>query len=227
MASINASARRVQRMKRCDGTNLSSRAYNGMLCGTLLYGLVINFVLCFFVGDITTVVNPIVFLIVYFVCCMIGTLMSAKSDNPVISFIGYNLVVVPVGLVVSMAVQKYGGLSSQVVVTAFLITMCITAMMTLLGIANPGFCCKIGGLLFAGLLGLIIAEIIIMLLGMDNLIISWFAAIIFSLYIAYDIYRSQCYPPTVDNAIDSAFDIYLDIANLFLRIMSILGKNND
>lgn len=227
MASINMAARRAQRMKNYEGANLSSRAYNGVLCGTLLYGLVINFILCLVVGDITTVINPAAFLIAYVICCIVGCVMSAKSHNPVMSFIGYNLVVVPVGLVISMAVQEYGGISSQTVIMAFLITMCITAAMTFLGIAKPEFCSKLGGLLFAGLLGLIIAELFIMLLGMDNLVTSWFAAGIFSLYIAYDVYRSQSYPPTVNNAIDSALDIYLDVANLFMRIMRILGKSDD
>ncbi len=47
------------------------------------------------------------------------------------------------------------------------------------------------------------------------------------MYIGYDIYRSQQYPKTLDNAVDSALDIYMDIANLFIRILSILGKRND
>jgi FtsH-binding integral membrane protein len=31
----------------------------------------------------------------------------------------------------------------------------------------------------------------------------------------------------VDNAIDSAADIYLDIVNLFMKILEIMGKRND
>ena len=54
---------------------------------------------------------------------------------------------------------------------------------------------------------------------------DWIAAGLFSLYIGYDIYRSQQYPKTLDNAVDSALDIYMDIANLFMRILSILGDS--
>ena len=32
------------------------------------------------------------------------------------------------------------------------------------------------------------------------------------------------YPKTLDNAVDSALDIYLDVINLFLRILRILGS---
>lgn len=54
------------------------------------------------------------------------------------------------------------------------------------------------------------------------------AAAIFSLYIGYDWVKAQMYVKTVDNAVDSALDIYLDIINLFLQLLRILGsKNND
>ena len=59
------------------------------------------------------------------------------------------------------------------------------------------------------------------------LIVSWFAAIIFSLYIGYDFLKANELRYTVDNAVDSAVDIYLDIINLFLRILEILGSRRD
>ena len=49
---------------------------------------------------------------------------------------------------------------------------------------------------------------------------------IFSLYIGYDYQRAQFYPPTVDNAVDCALDIYLDIINLFLDILRILARSS-
>ena len=56
---------------------------------------------------------------------------------------------------------------------------------------------------------------------------DWIAAGLFSLYIGYDVYRSQQFAKTVDNAVDCALDIYLDIANLFIRLLSIMGKKRD
>ncbi|MCR5192464.1 MAG: Bax inhibitor-1 family protein, partial [Bacteroidales bacterium] len=47
---------------------------------------------------------------------------------------------------------------------------------------------------------------------------------LFSGYIGYDVAKSQAYPKTLDNAVDSALDIYLDIINLFIRLLSILGR---
>ena len=51
--------------------------------------------------------------------------------------------------------------------------------------------------------------------------------VIFALYIGYDWVKAQQYVHTLDNAVDSALDIYMDIINLFLRVLMILGRNND
>ena len=57
-------------------------------------------------------------------------------------------------------------------------------------------------------------------------IIDYAVALIFCGYIGLDWCRAQQYPKTLDNAIDSAADIYLDIVNLFIRILSITGKRS-
>ena len=49
---------------------------------------------------------------------------------------------------------------------------------------------------------------------------------IFSLYIGYDWYRAQAYPKTLDNAVDSAIDLYIDIVNLFLRILALMSRDD-
>ena len=60
--------------------------------------------------------------------------------------------------------------------------------------------------------------------GAGELIFLWVGAGIFTLYIGYDWYKAQAYPKTLDNAVDSALDLYLDIINLFLKILRILAK---
>ena len=80
--------------------------------------------------------------------------------------------------------------------------------------------------LFVALIALVIASIIEMFLRSNLLIVSYIAALIFSLYIGYDIYRAQRTEPTLDKAIDSALSVYLDIINLFMRILSITGSKN-
>ena len=136
------------------------------------------------------------------------------------------MIVVPMGLILSVVVQAYGGVSSAVVMQAFLYTGIITGIMILLSIAFPKFFSKIGGMLLGCLIGMIIAYIVVWLLHIDTIIIAYFGAVLFSLYIGYDIWRSQQLPHTVGNAVASACEIYVDIVNLFLRLLEILGHSS-
>ena len=203
---------------------VSDRIYNLTLGATVLWGVAMNVVLCAFCGDFVASVNPFIFLIAYFALAFGGQVISYKSKSPVVSFIGYNMVVVPVGLVVASVVSYYGGIGAEEVGLAFLFTAIITGCMISLSIIYPNFFSRIGGLLFAGLIGLVLSGIVMTFLGIDSYIYSWIGAVIFSLYIGYDYYFAQRYIKTVDNAVDSAISIYLDITNLFLHLLRILGR---
>ena len=74
---------------------------------------------------------------------------------------------------------------------------------------------------------MLILEIVLLLLGKDQVVTDWIVAGVFSLYIGFDVWRSQQFPKTVDNAVDCALDIYLDLANLFIRLLSILARKDD
>ena len=201
---------------------IDRQKYNMIMGGIVIYGLVINYILCKTVPNVYEFINPLLFLILYIGLAFGGTMISARSGNPIVSFIGYNMVVVPSGLVVSMAVQVYGGLESDIVSQAFLYTFCITGIMIASSMLMPSVFETIGRYLFMGLIAVLVGSIIGIFFGGLNSF-AWFGALIFSLYIGYDFYRAQQYTPTLDNAVDCALDIYLDIINLFLRILRILG----
>ena len=97
--------------------------------------------------------------------------------------------------------------------------------MIVLSIAFPDFFSGLGKILFGSLIGLIVAGLISMFLfpGAYTLV-TWIGAAIFALYIGYDYWRAQQYAKTIDNAVDSAVAIYLDIINLFLKILRVLGS---
>ena len=228
MSSFTESRKQERLMKYVIGEEISERSYNLVMGLTIAYGLIVNVFMCAFCTDFAMDVigsNYFMFLILYFGCCIAGTLISQKSDSPVISFLGYNLIVVPMGLIVAVAVKAYGGLGSAVVIQAFLYTLIIAFCMVGLSISFPNFFSKLGGVLAACLIGMIITEVIMLILGIHQEIFAWIGAVIFSLYIGYDYWKSQEYPKTVDNAVDSAIDIYVDIIALFLRILEILGNN--
>ena len=206
---------------------ISARAYNGILLGVLVWGLLINVVLCYTVGDVFRYVNPVVFLIGYAVLAFAGIFIAGRSHKPLVSFLGYNMVVIPFGLVLSITVEAYGGVDSAIVTYAFLYTLVVTLGMTGAALAFPQLFSKLGGALAGVLLGLILCEVLLLLFRIPQSVSDWLVAGLFSLYIGYDVYRSQQFAKTVDNAVDCALDIYMDIANLFIRILRIMGKKKD
>lgn len=56
---------------------------------------------------------------------------------------------------------------------------------------------------------------------------DWIVAVIFCGYIGYDWEKANRMPKPVDNAVDGAAAIYMDIINLFMRILRIFGRSKD
>ena len=204
---------------------ISARSYNASIGGVLLYGILVNIGICYAVKDALLYVNPFVVFIGYAACCLCGILISSKSKSAVVSFLGYNLVVVPLGLVISGAVYLYAQADPSIVIQAFVITLLITGFMVAFSVYKPDLFEKIGGVLLGCLGGLIIAELILLIFHVNQVATAWIGAVLFSFYIGYDFHKAQAYPKTLDNAVDSALDIYLDVINLFLRILQILASN--
>ena len=232
MSSLSLSTNHEERVEQRSAANsvgqiVSDRTYNMVLGLTVLWGLGINAIMCATMGNFALSMNPIAFTIFYFICCFAGLFIAYKSNNPLISFVGYNMVVIPLGLELACLVAAVGGINTDIVMYAFVDTLLITGIMVIASLAFPNFFSKIGGILFAGLIGLLIVSLITMLLGGGGMWISVISAVLFSLYIGYDYWRSQQYAKTIDNAVDSAIDIYMDIALLFIQLVQIFANNND
>lgn len=209
---------------------ISSEMYNLIIGGVLLYGFIINAIMTALFGDSIVrfvLESPVVFYISYFVLAIAGSFMVRKSDNPVISFIGYNLIVVPIGMVIAVSVTLYGlaGYSS-VVATAFGITAAVTLVMMFVSSIFPNVFLSMGKVIGITLLATVIVEAIMLLVGASLGIIDYIVVAIFCLYVGYDWAKANAIEKTADNAIDSACELYLDVANLFLRIMKILARAN-
>ena len=144
-----------------------------------------------------------------------------KSNNPVISFLEFSALSTGFGFLLTYFVSFYTKLE---IYKAFAITGLVVALMTIISTIFPRFFLKLGKILFISLLLVIVVEIIMLILGISSTVIDLIVCTIFCGYIGYDWQRAQNYPPTIDNAIDSAADIYVDIVNLFVRILSIIGK---
>jgi FtsH-binding integral membrane protein len=212
--------------KKATGKIISARMYNMIIGLTLGWGFWINYLMvtnisaesiwAFFGGNVWILLG------FYFVSCFVGTYLFSSSDNPLVSFIGYNLVVIPIGVIITPLVQSY---DPAIVEKALLATGMVTAIMMMLGVMYPAFFAGIARALGIALLVTIIAEVgMSFIFKIHSGVVDWIVAAIFCGYIGYDWGRANAIPKTVDNAIDSAASLYIDIINLFIRILSILGR---
>jgi len=220
---LNLQERKHERMNSLFGDTMSNRKYNLIIGGCLLYGFILNALIVGAFGNFFMGMNPIVFLIGYIVCCITGVMLT-RSNSPAISFLGYNLVVVPIGAVLSVCLPGYNDMD---IFMAIIITGIVVLGMTCLSTAYPAAFLKMGRTLFATFIIAFIAEILaVFLFGYVGNMFNILFVGLFSLYIGYDWCKAQMYPKTLDNAIDSACDLYLDIINIFIRLLSIFGNRD-
>lgn len=217
----SASERKLERLNSGLADTLSAGAYNALMIGFVLYGFIVNALMVTFLTPMFYGMDYTVFLIGYFVCVIAGSI-CARSDKPALSFLGYNLIVLPIGVLLCQVLPGY----SHVVNEAILLTGAITLTILILASVFPHWFSGMGRTLGVCLMAGLVLSLGSMLLGLSDNFLVWGFAILFTLYIGYDLCRSQIYPKTVDNAIDCAIDLYLDIINLFLKIVRILSRAN-
>ena len=206
------------------GLKISTAKYNLIIGSVLCWGFLVNWLMVRFIPYETVAgIHWLTFVVGYFVCCLLGILLITKSQIPIISFVGYNFVVVPFGLIINRVVHHY---DSYLVLDAIRVTGLVTLVMMVLGSLVPVFFKKIGAALAIALLGVIAIELIeVYVFRVHHGLIDWIIVVIFCGYIGYDWVRANSIPKTVDNAVDCAAALYVDIINLFLRILRIRGRS--
>lgn len=209
-------------------TELSERSFNLVIGGVLLWGFLLNYLMVSLfsrqIMDLVAHSNPFVFLGVYFAMVIVGSIMIGRGSAAV-SFVGYNLIALPLGVVICACVD---GVPVSVVQSAVLITAIVTFTFMILATIMPTFFLSMGRALATGLLVAIVAECVsVFLLGRYSPIFEWVFVVLFSLFIGFDWARANTCARTLDNAVDLAAALYLDIVNLFLRILEIMSKRKD
>jgi FtsH-binding integral membrane protein len=206
------------------GLIISDRLYNFTLGTVLAWGFLVNYLMVSSIDPVwlMSTVPPIAMIIGYFVSCFAGIMIYQKSDNPWISFIGYNMIVVPIGVLLVPFLYRF---DPNVIHRAVAATGAVTVGMMMLSSAAPKFFLSIGRTLFIALILAIIAQFVMYLMGSYKPgLFDGIFVVIFSGYIGYDWARANAIPKTFDNAVDSAASLYLDIINLFIRLVSILNR---
>lgn len=124
----------------------------------------------------------------------------------------------------SMILQLSSGPS--IVAQALLMTAIIFGVMSVFALKTKTDLANIGKMLFISLIVIFIASIVNLFLGNPILqvAISGVAAILFSVYIAYD--TQNIIRGRYDSPIMAAISLYLDVYNLFISLLQILGFFN-
>lgn len=153
--------------------------------------------------------------------------MTMKYENVAAAFIVYSGLN---GLTLSVIFFRY---SLGSIFFALIVTAVFFGSMSIYGLVTGQDLTRWGPLLFAGLIGVIIATIFNIFLRNDSLtmIISYIGVAIFLGLTAYDTkkikeihYRHEGTANAKNIAILGALTLYLDFVNLFLFILRILGK---
>lgn len=208
---------------------LSRRAFLGLTGGLTLYGLALNAVLAAWALQAQFRPGMILFLVLGLALPMIGVFTARRAKTMPVALLGYHLLLIPFGLILGPILETYlrvGG--TALVMRALMLTGCTTGVMTLLGLSYPKVFEKLGGVLFASLIALVVLRVLgffIPSLAAAGWI-EWLAAGIFTLYIGYDCHRAMAIPATGRNAVDVAISLYLDVFNLFLTILRILSPRD-
>lgn len=198
----------------------SKKKYNILIGLTLLYGFVINIIeyVCF--SNIK--LNPLLLLVGYLISATMGLLLCTYVDGARMKFLGYNLMAVPIGLVL---INVLDGYNTGIVIEALLITSLVCFLMICISTIKPEIFESMGKTLFVTLLGATIIEFVICIIGSStpqwlNVLI----ALIFSGYIGYDWSRAQDSNRNLENVVLAAALLYVDIINLFIKILAIISK---
>ena len=208
---------------------ISERAFNLIIGAMLLWGFALNYLTVALFGEkvlrLVYGMKPAVFLIGYFILVLAGNAMVVRG-GAALSFVGYTLIAAPIGIVVCMSVQ---GVPMSIVKSAVLTTAVVTLSFMIAGTLFTGFFLRLGRVLFFSLLFMIVGGLVSLFLfgRRTGMVYEWLGVGVFSLYIGYDWARANTCARTVDNAIDLSASLYLDIVNLFLRILQIMSKNRD
>ena len=207
------------------GEKISDGQYNMAIGAVLTWGFGLNYLMIQSIpAESVLGINHWVFLIGYIASVFVGTMIYTKSDRPEISFVGYNFLVLPIGLMLVRFLHFY---DAEVISQAFLSTGLVTLSMMAVSSLQPKFFLSIGGSLSIAFIVAFVVEIAMFFItGSVPPIFDWIFVLIFSGYIGYDWARAQQLPKTLDNAVDCAAALYVDIVILFMRLVRILGRRD-
>ena len=225
--SMDNKALKLQRLLRTEGMSLSENAYNSAIGIVILWGLLINILVYRLLAPYVDILTYDFHLLILslFVATMAFVAVVVDSHKPIYSFLGFTGLAATMGTSLTVLLSMY---SETIIYRALLETGIVVVSMMIVSMKIPGVFLSLRKTLVLALIGSIVVELIgFFFLRLPLDFMDYIVVIIFAGYIGYDWAKAQVYPKTLDNAVDSAADIYVDVLNIFVRLLRILGKKND
>lgn len=165
------------------------------------------------------------------VASIVGILISKNNDDVTLSLVGYMLVAVSFGFITVPVVAMY---TTASVVRILSLTTTVVLGLGFVGALVPKSLESWWSWLFGGLLVLLAGQLFLPLasylgvpIGDAMNLWDWVGVVLFSGLVVYDLNRAMRIPYTMNNAVDCAVEVYLDFANLFIRLLSLLGDSDN
>lgn len=155
---------------------------------------------------------------------------AIHKNNAILAGILYTLYSYLTGAVCSILLLIY---TSSSVMSIFLITAVIFAIMAVYGLATKRDLSTVGSICFMGLIGIIISSLVNLFLlqsSMFDTIICTVGVVIFVGLTAYDTQKikERAKYASTENVLTlslfGAFELYLDFINIFLKLLRLFGK---
>ena len=209
--------------------------------GWMFIGLLVTAITAFFTASSPTLLTTILTNNVYWIGLLIAEVVlvivltarihKMSKATAMVSFLLYSFIN---GLTLSTIFLIYT-LSS--IYSVFFITAGMFGVMALYGYTTKKDLSKLGSILLMALIGIILASVVNIFWLNDtfSFIVAVIGVIVFVGLTAYDVQKIKVMAGNIDNsddfatkfAIIGALTLYLDFINLFIKLLSILGKNRD
>lgn len=200
----------------------------GGLVSRALFNLLIVLVVCWGIGvnyfivthvsyEALTSNDPWLMMLGIIGSSSLGCFACMASNRPMVSFGGYNLVVVPFGLVM---VKVLHGLPIDVLTQSLFRLSIVTIALMVLVVSSQRALRTVRRGIFWGLLTSTVGTLgHDALTGTTSSLFEWTFVCMMSALVAVNFARAQELPHTVDTAIDVACSLYMDIVYLFLELV--------
>lgn len=208
---------------------LSPRAYNLILAGLLFASFLVMGLSAAWVtspsfyrtfGQSMDIIVLISFVVTV---ASIFIMSSGKKHQRVVrSAVGFTLFTLSFGLTLGAATASYDVVT---VSNALIATAVIVAVFGALGLAFPAFFAKVYRVCLAAFIAVFVAELIFILMGIDQGAFDWAVLVLFCGFVGYDLYQAASDTPTLPNALWHAADIFIDIANILLGVLNLMDRD--